>query len=99
MIEGLPAKRQCRECGGVFLAIRHDQRFCQSLCRRAWHSWRESRGARAVELLIRWRHDRQPGSLGALAAFADELIRDHRDHDADRGAGRLAPAEPEESVE
>ena len=83
---GLPLRRRCRECGNSFLAIRHDQVFCQPACRRAWHSWRESRGARAIELLIKWRRDRRRGGLAALSSFADELMRDHRDHEAGRGA-------------
>ena len=83
---GLPLRRRCRECGNSFLAIRHDQVFCRPACRRAWHSWRESRGARAIELLIKWRRDRRRGGLAALSSFADELMRDHRDHEAGRGA-------------
>lgn len=83
---GLPSRRRCRQCGNGFLAIRHDQVFCRPTCRRAWHTWREGRGARAVELLIAWRGDRRRGSLAALSAFADELVRDHRDHDAGRHA-------------
>jgi hypothetical protein len=47
-------------------------------------SWREARGAQAIELLIRWRRDRRRGSLAALTAFADELLREHRDREADR---------------
>ena len=84
MSAGLPARRQCRECGEPFQAIRHDQVFCRAACRRAWHSWRESRGAQAIELLIRWRRDRQCGSLAALTAFADDLLREYRDRDGDR---------------
>jgi hypothetical protein len=83
----LPCRCRCRQCGNPFLAIRHDQVFCKPACRRAWHSWRESRGARAIELLIRWRRDRRRGSLAALTAFADELLRDYRD----REAGNRAP--------
>jgi hypothetical protein len=91
-VSGLPARRRCRECGNSFLAIRHDQVFCKGACRRAWHSWRESRGARAVELLIKWRRDRREGSLAELTAFADELVRDYRDREADRGsANRREP--------
>jgi hypothetical protein len=85
-MSGLPVRRRCRECGKSFLAVRHDQVFCMPVCRRAWHSWRESRGARAVELLIRWRRDRREGSLAELAAFADELVRDYREREADRGS-------------
>jgi hypothetical protein len=81
---GLPSRRRCRECANPFLAIRHDQVFCKPRCRRAWHSWRESRGAQAIDLLIRWRRDRRRGSLAALTAFADELLREFRDRDADR---------------
>jgi hypothetical protein len=83
-MSGLPVRRRCRECGKPFLAIRQDQVFCKPGCRRAWHSWRESRGARAIELLIWWRRDRRRGSLTRLTAFADELVRDHRDHEARR---------------
>jgi hypothetical protein len=72
----LPLRRRCRECGNSFLAVRHDQVFCKPVCRRAWHSWREGQGARAVELLIKWRRERRRGSFSALAAFADELVRD-----------------------
>jgi hypothetical protein len=81
-MSGLPVRRRCRECGNTFLAIRHDQVFCKPACRRAWHSWRESRGARAVELLIKWRRGRRRGSLAELTAFADELLRDYRDREA-----------------
>jgi hypothetical protein len=84
MIRGLPSRRRCRECGNPFLAVRYDQVFCKPTCRRAWHAWREGRGARAIELLIRWRRDRRRGSLAALTAFADELVRDHRDREANR---------------
>ena len=92
MTAGLPARRRCRECGNTFLAIRHDQVFCNPACRRAWHTWREGRGARAVELLVRWRCGRQRGSLTALSGFADELVRDHRHREgrqdaASRGEG------------
>jgi hypothetical protein len=82
--------RRCRQCGTVFRPRRRfDQVFCRPECRRAWHSWRESRGARAVALLIAWRGDRRRGSLTKLAAFADELLRDHREHQAERQrAGR-----------
>jgi hypothetical protein len=83
MSEGLPSRRRCRECGNTFLAIRHHQRFCQSACRRAFWSWRESRGARAIDLLIRWRRDRRRGSFAALTAHADEVLRDYGDHEAD----------------
>jgi hypothetical protein len=86
MSAGLPSRRRCREFGTAFLAIRHDQVFCKSACRRAWHSWRESLGARAVELLVKWRRDRRRGSLAALTAFADELVRDCRDREAGRNA-------------
>jgi hypothetical protein len=89
---GLPARRRCRECGKEFWAIRHDQRFCRPACRRAWHSWREGRGAHAIELLIRWRRDRRRGSLAALTAFADELLRDYREREAGRDA--VARQEP-----
>ncbi len=85
-MNGLPSRRQCRECKAVFQPARLDQVFCKSACRRAWHAWREGRGARAIELLIRWRRDRRRGSLTALAAFADELVRDNRDHEAGRDA-------------
>jgi hypothetical protein len=81
---GLPSRR-CRQCYAVFRPTRRpEQSFCCTECRRAWHSWRESRGARAVELLIRWRGDRRPGSFTKLAAFAGELLRDHREHEAER---------------
>jgi hypothetical protein len=83
---GLPCRRHCRECRKEFWAIRHEQVFCKSACRRAWHSWRESRGGRAIELLVRWRRDRRRGSLAALTAFADELLRDYRDREARRSA-------------
>jgi hypothetical protein len=90
MSAGLPSRRNCRQCGIAFLAIRHDQVFCRPVCRRAWHSWRENRGARAIELLIRWRRDRRRGSITALAAFADELVRVNRDREADRDAAGRA---------
>jgi hypothetical protein len=77
-------RRRCRECGEPFAAVRHDQVFCAPACRRAWHSWREGRGAEAVELLIKWRRDRRRGSFAELAAFADGLVRDHRDREARR---------------
>ena len=86
MSAALPIRRRCRECGGNFLAIRHDQVFCRPACRRAWHSWREARGSRAIELLIAWRRDRRRGSLATLTAFADELLRDYRDREAKRSA-------------
>jgi hypothetical protein len=82
----LPVRRRCRQCGGTFLAIRHDQVFCKPGCRRKWHAYRETQGTRAVELLIKWRRDRCRGSLAALTAFADELVRDQRDHEAARGS-------------
>lgn len=82
---GLPFRRCCRECGNSFLAVRHDQVFCKPPCRRAWHSWREGQGARAVELLIKWRRERRRGSFTALAALADELVRDQFGHKAKRG--------------
>jgi hypothetical protein len=81
---GLPVRRRCGQCGNKFLAIRYDQRFCQPRCRRAFWSWREARGAQAIELLVRWRRDRRRGSLAALTAFADELLREYRDREADR---------------
>jgi hypothetical protein len=37
-------------------------------------------------LLIRWRRDRRRGSLAALTAFADDLLREYRDRDGDRHA-------------
>lgn len=86
MSAGLPARRRCRECGTQFQEIRHDQVFCRPACRRAFWSWRESRGAQAIELLIRWRRDRRRGSLAALTAFADDLLRECRDRDGDRHA-------------
>jgi hypothetical protein len=85
-MSGLPVRRRCRECGNTFLAIRHDQVFCKPACRRAWHSWRKSLGARAVELLVKWRRDRRRGSLAELTAFADELLRDYRDREARKSA-------------
>lgn len=84
MSAGLRVRRRCRQCGKSFLAIRHDQVFCAPRCRRAWHSWRESRGARAVELLVSWRRDRRRGSLANPAAFADELVRAYREHEAEQ---------------
>jgi hypothetical protein len=83
-MSGLPVRRRCREYGKEFLAIRYEQRFRQPRCRRAFWSWREARGAQAIELLIRWRRDRRRGSLAALTAFADELLREHRTREADR---------------
>jgi hypothetical protein len=96
MTVGLPARRRCRQCGNEFRPIRrYDQVFCRPECRRAWHSWRESRGARAVELLIAWRGARRRGSLTKLAAFADELLHDHREHEVERvGRTRGAPGMP-----
>lgn len=94
----LPVRRRCRQCGNPFLAIRHDQAFCQQRCRRAWHSWRETRGAQAIELLIRWRRDRRRGSLGDLTAFADDLLREHRDREADRQAAGKGYAETREGA-
>jgi hypothetical protein len=90
MSGGLPFRRRCRQCGNEFRpARRYDQVFCRPECRRAWHSWRESRGARAVELLIAWRGGRRRGSLTKLAAFADELLHYHRKHQAEQQrAGR-----------
>jgi hypothetical protein len=77
--------RRCRQCGSVLRPVRRvDQVFCGRQCRRSWHSWRESRGARAVELLISWRRDRRRGSFANLAAFADELVRAYREHEAER---------------
>jgi hypothetical protein len=84
---GLPRRQRCRQCGKEFWAIRYEQRFCQPTCRRAFWSWREARGAQAIDLLIRWRRDRRRGSLAALTAFADELLREHRTREADRLAG------------
>ncbi len=81
----LSARRHCRECRREFFPVRHDQVFCKPTCRRAWHAWREGRGARAVELLIRWRRDRKRGGLAELTAFADELLREYRDLEAGRG--------------
>jgi hypothetical protein len=88
----LPVPRRCRQCGTIFRPIRrYDQMFCRPECRRRWHSWREGRGSRAVELLIAWRRDRRRGSLTKLTAFADELVRDYGEHEAERqqhaGAG------------
>jgi hypothetical protein len=85
-MSGLPFRRRCRECGKDFMAIRHEQVFCKPDCRRAWHSWRETRGVRAVELLVKSRRDRRRGSLAALTAFADELLRDYRDREARRSS-------------
>jgi hypothetical protein len=61
--------------------------FCEAACRRAWHSWRESRSARAIEL--KRRGERRPGSLAALTAFPDDLLRDYRECEARRIAMRL----------
>jgi len=88
VMTGLPARRTCRECGREFQAVRHDQRFCRRACRRAFWSWREARGAQAIELLIRWRRDRRRGSLAALTAFADYLLREYRDREVDRQTAR-----------
>jgi hypothetical protein len=87
---GLPTRRRCKQCGNEFRpARRYDQVFWRSECRRRWHSWRESRGTRAVELLIAWRGGRRPGSLTKLAALADEILHDYRQHEAERSqAGR-----------
>jgi hypothetical protein len=80
-----PPRRRCRQCGNIFQPIcRYDQVFCRPECRRSWHSWRESHGARAVELLISWRRDRRRGSLTNLAAFADELVSGYREHEAEQ---------------
>jgi molybdenum-dependent DNA-binding transcriptional regulator ModE len=49
---------------------------------------RESRGAQAIELLICWRRDRRRGGLAALTRFADQLLAEYRDREADRHAGR-----------
>jgi hypothetical protein len=86
MTAGLPARRRCSECGKEFWAIRHDQRFCRPKCRRAFWSWRESQGGRAIELLIRWRRDRRPGSIAELAAFADDLLHHERKREVQRAA-------------
>jgi hypothetical protein len=86
-VTALPVRRRCGECSAAFLAVRYDQVFCKQTCRRAWHAWCEGRGARASELLIKWRRDRRRGSLAALTAFADELVRDHRDREVDRKKG------------
>ena len=82
MSGGLPAQRRCRQCGSAFLAIAHTQSFCRQKCRRLWHSWREARGARAIELLIRWRGSRRRGDFTAMTAFADELLREYRAREA-----------------
>jgi hypothetical protein len=84
----LPVRRRCGEYGSSFLAVRWDRSFCGLACRRARHSWREGRGSRAIELLVKWRRERRPGSLTALAAFTDQLVRDHRDHEAGGNAAR-----------
>ena len=90
-------RRRCRQCGSPFLPRRPEQIFCNKACKRAWHSWREARGARAIELLIRWRANRKVGSLSALARFADEVVADWRDHEAGRameGASATIVAHP-----
>lgn len=58
--------------------MRFDQDFCDRACRRAWHSWREARGASAVELLVKWRRGPLPGSFAKLMAFADDPISEIR---------------------
>ena len=73
--------RRCRKCRRSFVPRRFDQDFPNRACRRAWHSWRESRGASAVELLVKWRRGRLPGSFAKLTAFADDLIREIRDRE------------------
>jgi molybdenum-dependent DNA-binding transcriptional regulator ModE len=67
--------------------------FCAGKCKRTWHSWREAKGAQAVELLIRWRGRRLPGGFTALTAFADDLFHEYRDRE---GAilQRAAEAQP-----
>jgi hypothetical protein len=86
MTAPLPPRGRCRHCGAEFFKRRDDQVFCSTAHRRAYWSWRESRGAQAVDLLIRWRRDRRRGSLAALTAFADDLLRDYGDREAARTA-------------
>lgn len=89
MSAALPMRR-CRQYGTAFRPIRrYDQVFYRPECRRVWLNWRESTGAGAVELPLSWRRDRRRGSFTKLAAFADELLRDHCEHEAERQrAGR-----------
>jgi hypothetical protein len=98
----LPARRRCRECSAEFWAIKHDQRFCRAKCRRAFWSWRKRRGAQAIELLTRWRRDRQPGSFTDLTTLAGELVREQREREVDgpaagggaAGAGKAKEGHP-----
>ena len=75
-------QRRCRKCRQVFKPARGDQVFCNRQCKRAWHAWREGKGAQAVELLIKWRGRRLPGGFTALTAFADDLLHEHREREA-----------------
>lgn len=87
--------RRCRECRRAFVPKRFDQDFCGRAYRRAWHSWREARGASAVELLVKWRRGRLPGSFAKLTAFADDLISEIRA----REKARAEASEPGERTD
>ena len=77
--------RRCRECRSPFKPKRFEIRtFAGVPAAALGHSWREAKGATAVELLLRWRRKRQRGSFAELTAFADDLIHDLRDRERSR---------------
>src|SRR5262249_33934051 len=84
-----PAKelpvRRCRECNDPYRVRRSDQVFCGEPCKRKHFRRLETRGARALPLLLRWRDRRKANAkeskaaLSELCHMVDGWIREDRE--------------------
>lgn len=88
--------RQCSECAGQFIPIRHDQVFCSKECRFADHNRAMQRGREAYRAMYHWRLGAGKGQRGSLIGTVSAMAK--RWVEEDRAAGRSPPPLPEDML-
>lgn len=76
--------RECRECGGSFVARQHNALFCSGVCRTAFNNRRQQRGAEMYDFVMEMTITRE----ASLAETLENLIASYLKTDHDLRAGR-----------